>query len=620
MPLFPHVPFDPAETALSIAARLAATHTGGRLGPFLTDLGIKPLDFASGKREAVIALCDHAALPADAVISNTPISTVKGVYRIREEVVSADFLSNPLTVFCPACLLADDASSNRPEYVRLGRFEWPLRVVRTCPVHGIALCERRPQEWDDRFHEMSVRVPERGAELRAMAQAAKQRTASPLQLYALSRLDGHKGPEWLDSQTLEQAVRATEQLGVLVEFGPARALKTLTVDDWDQAGRTGFEFSCRGDEGIRQALHQIRENRGHRGRRPSRRRAFGRLYEWVGEEDTARDPGDIKRIVREHIFETVAVAAGEPVLGESLTERRLHCVASLAKESRLNPKTLTHVMMAKGLISANDPTRPFDAAAGRNVAAAMTRLVHVNDLRKALGCSRPQASGLINERILPQIATGEAGTPGRTQKSVDQHDVDTFLAALKARARMVDTLPAGYVPIAKAAEKVKAPSVDIVHLILGGYLEKIVSHSGMNGYAAIHVEPSEVYRAISEVLSGVAPSLVAAKVGIPVETAWALIDDDGISLPALPSTVIRTRTGQHVIRRVTLDDFEQFRAQYLTPGDIANFLDTARIFVERDLRRYRVPSAYSTAQIGVDLYRMEDLPLKLHPVQLREIA
>ena len=37
----------------------------------------------------------------------------------------------------------------------------------------------------------------------------------------------------LDAQTLDQAVRASELLGVLLAFGPTQALPELSRDDWD---------------------------------------------------------------------------------------------------------------------------------------------------------------------------------------------------------------------------------------------------------------------------------------------------------------------------------------------------------------------------------------------------
>lgn len=609
MSLFPFVSPNASETGLSFAARLAAIHTGGRVVPFLNDLSINATSFARGEEGAIMALCERAAVPAEVMLANTPVSIGKGRYRLRGEIISADFLSNPQTAFCPQYLLADDRSGPEAAQVRVGRFEWPLGVVRTCSEHGMSLIERPRRSWDDQFHELSVRVPERGAALAALVATATRRSVSELQAYTTARLEGARASEWLDSQTLEQAVRATELLGSLIEFGTARKVSGLTSDDWDRAGRVGFEFTSRGEAGIHEALHRIQDAFRTTGKRPMHRNVFGRLYEWLGSTKTAKEPGDIKRIVREHIFQTVAVAPGDRVLGESLPERRLHSVASLATEAGLHPKTLGYVLMARGPVSADDPAAVFDAEAGREVAASVQRLVNVISVPTVLNSSRPQASGLIDERILPQIATGEAGTPGRTQKAVDERSITEFLAALKASARLVVDVPSGLVPISKAAEKVKAPCVDIVHLVLGGFLSSVVELDGVGGYAAIHVDPVEVGRVIRECLPGVSPSQAAAKTGMPTQTVWALIEGDEGA--ALPSISIPGRTGYHVIHRLMLEDLCQFRDAFVKSGDIADLRETDRRTVERLLRRYRVRPAYSESQIGMNLYRPADLPRML---------
>lgn len=478
--------------------------------------------------------------------------------------------------------------------------------MRTCPSHGSALSELPRRCWDDQFHELSVRVPERGAKLEALAAVAQQRSVSKLQTYAIARLRGAIGPEWLDSQTLEQAVRATELLGALIEFGAARKVSALTSDDWDRAGHAGFEFTCRGPEGIREALHCVQEKFRKTGKRPMHRNVFGRLYEWLASSKTAKEPGDIKRIVREHIFQTVAMAPGEGVLGECLSERRLHSVASLASQTGLHPKTLGYVLMAKGLISTGDTVAVFDAKAGLEVAATVQRMVNVISVPKMLNCSRPQASGLIDERILLPIAIGEAGVPGRTQKAVDQIDIDAFLAALKAGAELVDDVPTGMVKISKGAEKVKVRCVDIIHLILGGFLLNVAELKGVDGYAALYVDPVEVAQVIRVNLPGVSPSQAAAKIGLPAQVVWVLIDED--EGPIIPAMSIHGRTGHHVIRRVLFEDLRRFRDNYVKSGDIANQLKTDRKNVEQMLRRYRVQPAYSKSQIGVHLYRPADLP------------
>ena len=55
--LFPHLPFHPDETPLSWAARSAAFHTGGRLVPFLNDLGIDLWSLKRGEECALARLC-----------------------------------------------------------------------------------------------------------------------------------------------------------------------------------------------------------------------------------------------------------------------------------------------------------------------------------------------------------------------------------------------------------------------------------------------------------------------------------------------------------------------------------------------------------------------------------
>ena len=421
---------------------------------------------------------------------------------------------------------------------------------------------------------------------------------------AMPRVDRETGPV----ASASKSWRSTELLGSLVEFGPNQKVSALTSDEWDCAGRTGFEFTSRGEGGIRDALFGIQEAFRATGKRPLQRNVFGRLYEWLCSTRTTKEPGDIKRIVREHIFQTVAVAPGERVLGECLQERRLHSVASLAAETGLHPKTLGHVLMAKRLISAEDPATVFDAKAGSEVAAAVRRLVNVMSVPKALNCSRPQASALIDERILLPIATGEAGTPGRTQKAVDERSIREFLGALKAEARSVDELPTGMVSICKAAEKVKAPCVDIVHLILGGFLSNVTELDGIGGYSAIHVDPTEVGRVLRENLPGSSPSQAASRVGIPAHTVWALIGEDNGSAATIPSVRIAGRAGQHVVRRVKLEDLAQFRNEYVSPGDIANQLEIGRGVVERRLRHHRIRPAFSRSQIGMDLYRRAELP------------
>ena len=134
-------------------------------------------------------------------------------YTFRGEAFASEFLHSSKTVFCPACLLNDDARGGNPAALRRGRLSWNLRVVRTCPEHSLPLVMRDKEIWRDGLHELAIRVPERGVELQALARQGTPRLVSPLQTYVTGRLEGVRGPEWLDRQGLKQAVRASEMLG-----------------------------------------------------------------------------------------------------------------------------------------------------------------------------------------------------------------------------------------------------------------------------------------------------------------------------------------------------------------------------------------------------------------------
>lgn len=552
--------------------------------------------------------CNSPPLPVRTprrVSANTPLRLGKRTYDLRGRRVSAEALSNPATVFCPACLAEDDAGAQTPALARKGRWTWGLSVVRTCPAHGLPLIRRAKVQWTDDLHELASRLPEQGPALQALIGVAATRVPSPLQAYAVARLEGCAGSDWLDAQTLEQAVRATEMLGMVLAFGPEKNLQTATQDEWDQAGRTGFAFTSRGESGIREALKEIQDACDHTATKPGPQKLFGRLYQWLAFSKSGKEPGDITRIVREYIFDNVEMPAGNKILGVELACRRLHTAGSLASETGLDSRTLRHVLAGRGLIP-SDPKAglhcAFDAEEGRAVASSMTRLVHVIALPKALSCTRPQASQLIDERILVTLADTGRDAPGRTQRAVDARQIASFLAALHAAARPAAEVPDGMVPIAKAAEKASAPSAEIVHLILGGFLSRVMRFEGEKGLAAIRIDPAEVRHVLPRVMVGLSPAEAAARLMLPVQSIWALAG------AALPKDEIHCPNSRHRILRFREEDVAIFRDTYVTGTRIANDLAIERKAAAARLKAARVRPAFSQGQIGIDLYRIDDLP------------
>ncbi|WPY96814.1 TniQ family protein (plasmid) [Limimaricola variabilis] len=530
-------------------------------------------------------------------------------FDLRGNLLSAEFFASPYTVFCPACLREDDKLGGDPALVRKGRLLWTLRPFRTCPVHGLELVRRKKVAWDDSFHQLALRVPERADALDELVDGAALRSPSPLQNYVVARLEGAPGPSWLDSQTLEQAVRTTEKLGVLLEFGPKATSGDLVESQWDAAGRAGYEVTAKGEEGIREALRNVQADFLQQGGKPDRGNVLGAPYRWLASPKNTKDPGDIRRIMREHIFAEMEIAAGTTILGETLKERRLHSVESLKAETGLNPRTLRNVLAAHGLVPAAKNGAPycvFDAAAGRRVASSIQRSTKMKSLPTALNCSRPQAGQLVDEGMLDPIADGRFQAPGRTRKAIANQDIDRFLTALRSSARPMDKAPEQMVPISKASEKAKLTCIEIVHLVLGGFLQHVMRLQGEEGYAAILVDPAEVRTAKAEHLPGISASDAFARLKLPKSTGWDLVHRE--ESPRLQPIVINGQNGQHRFYRFSEDHVAAFASEYTTEIRVANANGIEKKDVVKRLKMRGVRPVLGQVDIGLDMYRAQDIP------------
>lgn len=603
--LFPSLPFNSLETPLSYATRLASFHLRSSVSTFLHDISVKLAAMIGCEEEALARLADVAGVDRGALNWNAARRVAKRRFDLRGHELSSEFFSSPNTVFCPACLREDDQNAEDVGSMRLGRLDWTLRPVRTCSRHGLLLSHRKRQRWDDMLNQLARRVPERGDELDRLIDTSEHRSPSPLQQYVLSRLNGAVDFSWLDSQGLEQAVRATEMLGALVAFGAGVKPSQLRLDQWDHAGAVGFAVTSGGENAIRGTLADVQGSATNRPGKLGAQKIFGPFYNWLASSKSAKEPGDIKRILREHIFETMAVGSGETVLGHPLAQRRFHSVASLAAESSLNTRTLRSVLAASGLVPVEEKVsgyHVFDAEAGRNVAASVQRMTTVKSLPKALGCTRPQADQLLDEQLIVQISDTAGEAAGRTQKGVDNLEVERFLEVLRAKAMPVDAVPAGMVPIAKAAEKAKCPCVEIVHLILGGFLANVVRYRDVHGYAAVLVDPDEVRQQIQVLMQDLPASTAFGRLKIPKSTGWTLVSrSEG---PRLPAQVVEGKDGGHRIYRFAEEAVDAFMAEFTTPARIANQHGEPIGIIMNKLKRAGVRPVMTRREVGIDFFRV----------------
>ena len=495
--LSPRLPFVPDETPLSWAARLAAFHTGGRLVPFLNDLGIALMELVAGATEAITRLCEIA--DQDPVLHNTIHALGERRFLLRDETFAVEMTIGPETRFCPACLAEDETGQHRPDAMRRGRLIWRLQPVRVCPVHHLTLISRRLNKWDDIAHELSVLVPEDRQALQVLAKTAPIQQPSPLQDYVLARLEGRSGPAWANGQGIEQVTRATEMLGAVLQFGTQAKPAELSMTEWNVASSNGWSYVRQGEAGVQLGLEMLQGRALEQGMVGHRNRfaTFGMLYRWLSSPKLTKDPGPIREVLRRHIIDTMDTQPGEVVLGETVEIPRWSSISSIAKSSGVHTLTLRDVLIARRAISAKAKDQPCSATlvhfqTGHEVALEMRRAVAVTALPGLLNASRPMVTGLINLGLLAALHSDNGQKQGKVSRSIDGLRVEALICEINQTFPRVETAPAGCVTLAKAAEKSRVPMEIILIGVFRHHLERVFRLQSEPGLGGLLVDPQEV--------------------------------------------------------------------------------------------------------------------------------
>ncbi|WP_428515269.1 hypothetical protein [Roseovarius sp.] len=303
--------------------------------------------------------------------------------------------------------------------------------------------------------------------------------------------------------------------------------------------------------------------------------------------------------------------AGTKVLGFILPERLLHTVASLAKEQGLDARTLSNVLIAAGVIPERAPAHfPIPVEAGREVASRMKRTVNVISLWKDRNFTRPIVEQFFDDRLLTPIYYGRPGTRGRTQKAVDREEIAVLVGKLHATAVELGVESDGLVSVSKAAEKAKVPAITVVHMILGGFVERVFRLAGQDGLGAIRVDPDEVKRHRGACTAGLSPLAAFSTLKLPRDVGWALVGRCPDEMSLAVSWISCPNEG-HRIPRFDREVVAKFKARFTHPARLAEAHDLQIGEVVDRLKRRGIRPLLKRSEIGLDFYRISDLKADL---------
>ncbi len=580
--------------------------------PFLNDLGIAQNRLSAGCEEALLRLSAKAGQDLSRLRRNAITRIGLRQYRLRHETFSAGFTTGAVTRFCPACLAADDAGGGRSATVRMHRFEWLLQPVRICPHHSLPLIERRRGDWDDFLHELPVLVPETREQLLRMADASSSATQSQLQGYVTTRLQGGNGPEWLDRQSIEQAVRATEMLGAVLAFGPGAKPGDLGMLDWVRAADSGWPYVSQGEPGIRKALEHLQEDAKGRGRAwLSRTAVFGMLYRWLSSNKLRKDPGEISDILRRYIVDTMDVAPGEGVLGKVVQNPKLCSVTTLAKSDGVHALTLRDVLISRGALERGAASRScgellVDAGVGRKASDAIRWAVPFTRAGDILNASRPMVSTLIEIGALSQVRLdGEAR--GKLSRSIDEREMRELLRRLKNLVpEVVERVPPDMATISQCLERSRLTNEQVLRRLLSGHLRRVCRLEGVGGFKGVVLDPKEFSTPGNLPLPGMSLEMAMVMFGLNRAAINSLVRprDGGALLDAIE---VQGRYGKWVLPEA----LDRFRDRFVFGHRLELEYRIKRPAAKSLLDANGVEPLFNPREFGAMIYRRADLPSEL---------
>lgn len=494
MPLLPKVPIVVGESLTSYLNRVASFHFNLGLADFLHSFEIPQYEAMFPLPKTMERISKMTGYSFDDLSKTAFVKSGSRQRSIGGELVHIKFVDQKTRPFCPACLLEDIESDSCSNGMPVGRIEWQINCVWTCTKHGIILQALRTKTYADRFNLMPELSADKIGLQRAMDDAVYQRP-SGLQKYIMARIEGQSGPAWLDDQQLDLAARACELLGIVITRGASVNLNFVDQQQWAEAGDVGFDFACRGEEGVREGLKLVYDRHVQRGDGAGPQKAFGRLYQSLQNKKNDKFRSHISSVARDFILDHFPIEVGANLFNKPVDRQRVHTVNSLSRASKIHVKSLRHAAEVTGLVKASQEPKfrhqIFDFEAGERLAKMMHESMPMNALPSYLNCNRIQAEELVRSGIIPRIFVGETVKSG-ILTNVSISDAEDFLQKFMSKAKKVSETSEGTMDILTASQSTHVPVIDIINGILSGRLRAVEVLDDRLKFKGVLVHPAEI--------------------------------------------------------------------------------------------------------------------------------
>lgn len=595
---------QPDETPGGFCSRIARK-VGHTARGFTGHIGTTFQMIVDGAADAIDLLARTCGVDSATFERTTLVRTGDRTYDLAGQEFTRETLTRGNIHVCPVCI-AEDLAGPDGKHGPYGRSRWQIEAIRICLQHGCLLVPLGHDENPHMTHDFAWHVSKGLKTILGTPVMAMPEGSDGLARHLTRRLDGTEPESWLSTMPAYAAAKSCEIVGLSLRHGVHAPWKSMTAADWHLAGSEGHKLLSSGPAALVEYLSDLRKAA------PvaefGLRRIYGRLFDYLSHDNQKPAFEPMRAVLRDHLLESNAFAAGDIVLGKVVETRRLHSVRSLGQETGMDVRTLRRRLTALGIIETTEGHLPndrliFDAQTNAPLVDKVVGAIDRPAAERYLGIKRTQTFLLNAPFLAPFWTEGLRPVEHLFLKS----DLDAFLAMLTKRAKPLMPDDKGFHRIGKAASRCKRPPQMIAQLLLLGRLRNVRTDPDSAGVDAIMVDVAEVKAFLSPMSDLLTIRMLMAELRCDQKIARALMVTG-----ALPA-----RFERHPINRLKcwlahVSDVETFKAEYVSVYILAEEVGMHFRLLKEKLIDMAIPTAFDPKEVGTLFYRRSELLPFMH--------
>lgn len=553
------------ETAASLVSRIAANF-GADAKTFCYHKGTSFLRVIKGDQHAFDKLNRYGVTIPDEVLSWSPVRKPSSIRELRTHSFPSKVILSPEVRGCPVCLRLDAETADAPAHIAMAmRGNWLVPHVTFCLKHQHPLVPLWHDPVPASRYDSSAHLKILTGDILSGAFDQEVREETDFEVWIEGRLRGEQNNEWLDQMPLHPAANFCFMLGSALLRHEMKTPSSAAREDLWALYQMGYEVARHGQSEVAIALRKLQKLPG--GPHDGPKKIFPILYERLAYyyADNA-DYEPFRKLLRQHMLETWPLGVGDELLGEPVTERKVHSVLTAAQTTGVDQRRLRKMLAAVDVVrdaesGLSDAWEVFDAELAKPILDELTTLVDAKAFAAVIGATRSQFDTLAKDDVIAAELSREdvkaIWNPSEGRK---------FLDSIRMGAVQLRHAKRNWVHLSKSAQRLKIGPGPIVRAIQEGRIKKVGTHVSFVGYAAIYLDHDEVVSVLGTDAPDAASIEVFAKtVGINQPSRMRRLIVNGHT----PATLIqnpKTRAEQNYL---TADDADAFHSKFMTPRTMA---------------------------------------------------